>query len=335
MNRQRKDNAMIVRSLVALVAVLLAVPMLFADAVAQPKPKISATLRIDWIPGSHHIGPLLAVERGYYAEEGLDLAVKPGKGSGATVQAVAAGSDLFGFADAGVMAIAASKGAPLIMVANTTPRGPNGAITLGPKLTSPKELEGKTLGMVPGEASQAAVSALMAKYQIPPTAYRVISVEAASKVPALLTAKVDVIPGFRFGDFLRAYAQNKNTKITLFSDWGLNILGNGYFVTTGTLAEKPEMVKSFLRATMRGWKEAMADPKAGVASLMKAYPETNREFAELGLPMVFEHMQSEATKGKPLGWMADEDWRVTLEVMKGAGLEGTSPPGKFYRNVIE
>jgi NitT/TauT family transport system substrate-binding protein len=219
------------------------------------------------------------------------------------------------------------------MVSNTTPRGPNGAITLGAKLNSPRELEGKTLGIVPGEASQAAVSALMAKYHIAPSAYRVIAVEAASKVPALLTGKVDVIPGFRFGDFLRAYAQNKNTKITLFSDWGLNILGNGYFVTTSTLEQKPEMVRAFLRATLRGWKDAMADPKAGVEALMKAYPETNREFAELGLPMVFEHMHSDATKGKPLGWMAEEDWKVTLEVMKGAGLEGNAPASKYYRNV--
>jgi len=284
-------------------------------AEAQPKPRVTATLRIDWIPGSHHIGPLLSVERGYYAQEGLDLEVKPGKGSGATVQVVAAGSDLSGFADAGVMAIAVSKGAPLVMIANTTPHGPNGAITLGPKLNSPKELEGKTIGMVPGEASQ------------------VISIEAASKVPARLTGKVDVIPGFRFGDYLRAYAQNKNTKITLLSDWGLNILGNGYFVTASTLEQKPELVKGFVRATLRGWKDALADPKAGVAALLKAYPETNREFAELGLPLVIEHMQSEATRGKPLGWMAEDDWKQTLEVMKGAGLEGSAPPSKFYRNV--
>jgi NitT/TauT family transport system substrate-binding protein len=326
---------MIVRVLAALSLAALVASGVIADVAAQAKPRTSATLRVDWIPGSHHVGPLLAVERGYYAAEGLDLDVKPGKGSGATVQAVAANTDLFGFADAGVMAIAVSKGAPLVMVANTTPRGPNGAITLGPKLTSPKELEGKSIGLVPGEASQAALSALLARYQIPPAAIRTVSVEAASKVAALLARKVDVIPGFRFGDYLRAYAQNKDAKITLFSDWGLNILGNGYFVTTTTLEQKPELVKAFLRATMRGWKDAMADPKAGVAALMKAYPETNREFAELGLPMVFEHMSSDATRGKPLGWMAEEDWKVTLDVMKGAGLEGAYPPSKFYRNLVE
>src|SRR6185369_15957667 len=177
--------------------------------------------------------------------------------------------------------------------------------------------------------------ALLARYQIPPAAIRTVSVEAASKVAALLTRKVDVIPGFRFGDYLRAYAQNKDAKITLFSDWGLNILGNGYFVTTATLEQKPELVRAFLRATMRGWKDAIADPKAGVAALMKAYPETNREFAELGLPLVIEHMVSDATRGKPLGYMAEEDWKVTLDVMRGAGLEGNDPPTKFYRNLVE
>jgi NitT/TauT family transport system substrate-binding protein len=322
-------------TLVAVAVTIAPPPVAAPGAGAQPKPKVTATLRLDWVPGSHHIGPLLAVERGYYAQEGIDLTVRPGKGSGATVQLVAADRDLFGFADAGVMAIAVSKGAPLVMIANTTPRGPIGAITLGPTPTSPKDIEGKTVGLVPGEASQAALLALMSKAHIPPSAYRVVAVEAASKVPALLTGKVDVIPGFRFGDFLRAWAQNRDTKIALFSDWGLNIMGNGYLVSTTTLAQKPDVVRGFLRATRRGWKDAIADPKAGVAALMKAYPETNREFAELGLPMVIEHMHSEATRGKPLGWMAEEDWRATLEVMKGAGLEGDAPPSTYYRNLVE
>ena len=319
--------------------VLLAASLVLASgpapATAQPKPKVPATLRLDWVPGPHHIGPVLAVERGYYAEEGLDSSVKPGRGSGGTVQIIATGGDAFGFADAGVMAIAVSKGAPVVMIANTTPRGPNGIITVGNKLTSPKELEGKSVGLVPGEAAQAALTALTAKHKIPPTAYRVVAIEAASKVPALLTGKVDVIPGFRFGDYLRVYTQNKDAKITLFSDWGLNILGNGYLVQTSLLEQKPEMVRGFLRATLRGWKDTIADQKAGINALMAAFPDTNRQFVELGLPMVIEHMQSDATRGKPLGWMAEDDWKATLDVMKGAGLEGSAPPTRFYRNLVE
>ncbi len=322
--------ALALSTLLSAVAFGLPVPPAAAQA-----PKVTATLRLDWVPGSHHIGPVLAVQRGYYAAEGIDLSVKPGRGSGSTVQVVATGGDLFGFADAGTMAIAVSKGASAVMVANTTPRGPVGIITLGRKMESPKELEGKTIGLVPGAADHVALLAVVKKYGVQESAYRIIAIEAAAKVAALLSRKVDVIPGFRFGDYLRTYTQNRDAKIALFSDWGVNLLGNGYLVATGTLEQKPELVRGFVRATLRGWKDALADPKAGVAALMAAFPDTNREFVELGFPLVVEHMQSAATKGKPLGWMAEEDWKMTLQIMKSAGLEGDRPPLAFYRNLVE
>ena len=278
--------------------------------------KVAATLRLDWVPSAHHAGPVLAAQRGYYSQEGIDLAVRPGRGSGSTVQVIATGADLFGFADAGAMAIAASKGAPVIMVAHLMQLGPNGAITLDRAMTSPKDIVGKTIGLVPGESAHVALLAVAKKHGIPDSAYRIVSIEAASKIAALLTKKVDMIPGFRFGDYLRAYTQNPNAKITLFSDWGVNILGNGYFVSTGTLEKNPELVQRFVRATLRGWQDALKDPKAGVDALVKEFPDTNRQFIEIGLPMVFEHMHSPATKGKPLGWMAEEDWKTTLETMK-------------------
>src|SRR5574341_351951 len=123
----------------AALAVWLWLPASAPAGQAAGGERVSGTLRLDWVPGSHHIGPLLAVKRGYYAEEGIDLGVQPGKGSGLTVQAVASGNDLFGFADAGLMAVAVSKGAPLVMVANITPMGPSGIITLGRKIAAPKE----------------------------------------------------------------------------------------------------------------------------------------------------------------------------------------------------
>jgi NitT/TauT family transport system substrate-binding protein len=316
-------------------AITLLSIMLSTPAAAQSGKPIPATLRLDWVPGSHHIGPVLAAQRGYYAAEGINLEVKPGRGSGSTVQVVATGGDLFGFADAGTMAIAASKGAPVIMVANTTPRGPVGIITLGRQIGSPKELEGKTIGAVPGGADSVAMLAVFKKFNIPETSYRMISVEAASKTAALLTRKVDGIPGFKFGDYLRAYTQNPDVKIALFADWGMNVLGNGYFVATSTLEQRPELVRGFVRATLRGWKDAIADPKAGVDALVSAYPDANRKFVELGLPMVIEHMHSDATKNAPLGWMAEEDWKMTLEAMRPAGLEGNQPPQAFYRNLVD
>ena len=303
-----------------------------APAARAAGQKVSATLRLDWVPGPHHVGPLLAAKRGYYAEEGLDLAIQPGKGSGVTVQAVASGQDLFGFADAGLMAVATSKGAPLLMILNTTPLGPSGLVTLGTKLTSPKEVEGKTIGAAAGDASFAAWPAVADKNGILSTAYKVVSIEAAAKAPALLEKKIDVMPGFRFGDYLRVLTQDRTAQITLYSEWGVNTLGNGYFVTTSTLKDKADLTRGFVRATLKGWQDAKADPQAAIGSLMEAFPDTSREFAELGFPMVIEHMQSDSTRGKPLGWMAEADWKSTVEVMKAQGLEGDKPASAYYTN---
>jgi hypothetical protein len=51
--------------------------------------------------------------------------------------------------------------------------------------------------------------------------------------------------------------------------------------------------------------------------------------------MVFEHMPSQPSKGKPLCRMAEEDWKTTLEVLKTSGLEGDRPRSAFYRNLIQ
>lgn len=315
-------------------AVTLFCLLLSATAAAQGG-KVPATLRLDWVPGSHHIGPVLAVKRGYYAAEGIELEVKAGRGSGSTVQVVATGGDLFGFADAGTMAIAASKGAPVVMVANTTPRGPVGIITMDKQVGSPKELVGKTIGTVIGGADYVAMIAVFKKFNIPESQYRIIAVEAASKTAALLSRKVDAIPGFRFGDYLRAYTQSSDVKIALFSDWGVNVLGNGYLVSKSTLQDKPELVRGFVRATLRGWEDAIKDPKAGVDALLAAFPDANRKFVEVGLPMVIEHMHSDATKDARLGWMAEEDWKMTLDAVKPLGLEGNQPPSFYYTNLVE
>jgi NitT/TauT family transport system substrate-binding protein len=159
-------------------------------------------------------------------------------------------------------------------------------------------------------------------------------VAPASPIAALLTKKVDAISGFVFGDYLRAKVSNPDVKITLFSDWGVNLLGNGYFVQTSTLEQKPKLVSAFLRATLHGWQDTIANPKAGIDSVMAAFPETNRSFLEAGLPLVIDHMHSAATKDKPLGWMDESDWKTTLEVMKSSGLEGNRPAQSYYRNLV-
>jgi NitT/TauT family transport system substrate-binding protein len=70
----------------------------------------SATLRLDWLASGYHVPFFLALDRGYYREQGIDLQIADGKGSTTTIQVIASGSDTFGTANLSTMALGIARG---------------------------------------------------------------------------------------------------------------------------------------------------------------------------------------------------------------------------------
>src|SRR4051812_35848683 len=103
---------MLKRRSIAFAAAALACAFTALPATAQNKEKV--TLLLNWYLYSEHAPFFLGKERGYFDAEGIDLEIQEGRGAGVTVQAVAAGSAKFGYADVATMIKAAAKGAPVI-----------------------------------------------------------------------------------------------------------------------------------------------------------------------------------------------------------------------------
>src|SRR3954470_15371344 len=98
------------RRLTCIAAVLAALAA--SPVFAQGKDKV--VLLLNWYLYSEHAPFFLGKERGYFDQEGIDLEIQEGRGAGVTVQAVAAGSVQFGYADVATMIKAAAKGAPVV-----------------------------------------------------------------------------------------------------------------------------------------------------------------------------------------------------------------------------
>ena len=77
---------------------------IFASSVAAQE---AVSLRLNWYLGGLHVPFYYGKDLGFYKAEGIDLTINEGRGSGNTVQVVAAGSDTFGMADSGSLALAA------------------------------------------------------------------------------------------------------------------------------------------------------------------------------------------------------------------------------------
>src|SRR5258707_11895899 len=121
------------------------------NAQAQPKDKV--VLMLNWYLYSEHAPFFIGKERGYYEQEGIDLDIQEGRGSGVTVQAVAANTATFGYVDVPTMIKAAAKGAPVKCVGIALQLSPMSVMGFADKnIRTPKDIVGKTVAVTPGDS---------------------------------------------------------------------------------------------------------------------------------------------------------------------------------------
>src|SRR6266481_7844351 len=131
------------------IATGLAAVSLACGARAQTKRQV--TVRLDWIYQGPNAGFMVAQEKGFYEQAGLNVEIGPGKGSGSTAQLVASKATQFGFADGYVVGNAVSKGMNIKAVAGLYRRNPTAVVVLADSdIQTPKDLEGKTIAIAAG-----------------------------------------------------------------------------------------------------------------------------------------------------------------------------------------
>jgi len=125
---------------------LFATAMMLTMGAAQAQPKEKVVLMLNWYLYSEHAPFFLGKARGYYDQEGIDLDIQEGRGSGVTVQAVAANTATFGYVDVPTMIKAAAKGAPVRAVGVALQVSPMSVMGFSDKnIRAPKDIVGKTV----------------------------------------------------------------------------------------------------------------------------------------------------------------------------------------------
>src|SRR5712692_7226989 len=119
-------------------------------ALAQAKLR-DVTLRLDWLFQGPNGGFMVAQDKGFYRDVGLNADIGPGKGSGSTAQLVASKATQFGFSDGFVVGLSGSRGMSIRTVGAIYRRNPTAVIVLAESdIKTPKDLEGKTVGIPTG-----------------------------------------------------------------------------------------------------------------------------------------------------------------------------------------
>jgi NitT/TauT family transport system substrate-binding protein len=286
-----------------------------APATAEESVKVSLNAPFD---GSN-AAFFLAEERGYYAAEGITPAFDPSGGSGEAVTRIGSGTYDFGFGDINVLLDFNAKnpgnaGKAVYMLYYRSPLAIGSFAKAG--ISKPSDLPGKKLGGSLGDGAYKLWPAYTSVVGIKPDSVTWSYGDLRLRESMLLKGDVDGILGFdstMYFNLVRQGIKPEDIKFLYYSDAGMDIYGNAILASKKVMTERPAVVKGFVKATAKGWQDAIKDPKAAIAALKKRSSLIN-----------------EAVEIEKLQWLIKN--QITTAESKADGL-GNVRPDRFGKSV--
>jgi NitT/TauT family transport system substrate-binding protein len=239
-----------------------------ASSTSSPSAK-KISIGLGYIPDIQFAPFYVAKSKGYYTSAGLDVTFNHGIVPDLVGSMVAGKSD-FVFASGDEMLVARDKQLKVIDVASIFQKYP---VSLIVPADSPvktlADLKGHSVG-VPGPygATYTGLLALLYKTNLKLSDIKVQSI-GFTQVAALMSHRVDAVMGYSNNEPLRLESNGFKVRTFAVSDYQ-PLVSNGIVTTEETYHNQPQVVRSFVQATLKGLKDVIADP-AGAVETSKAY----------------------------------------------------------------
>lgn len=320
-------------------AVLAGAAALALAAMSPAQAQTAVKFTLDWVFQGPTSPFLVALEKGYYKAEGLDVTMDPGQGSAGAVQRVATGAYDIGFADVNSLIEYNVKnaGKEILCVFMAYDFPPFGVHTLKKAgIAKPADLAGKKLGAPVFDASFRLFPAFAKKVGIDAKTVQHVNLTPQLREQSMVQGTVDFISGHYFSSVLDLKARGvKQEDIVSFnySDYKMDVYGNGIIVSPA-FAEKPEAVRGFLRATAKAWKEVAANPAVGLAAVKKRDPLIDEKLEAERLDMSLKmNVLTPYVKENGMGDVDPARFaRSVVDVADAFGLPSAPAPEKVFSN---
>jgi NitT/TauT family transport system substrate-binding protein len=254
---------------------LLGVVLFIFAASAFAQKLTPVRFALDWRFEGPAAPYLVAIDKGYYKAEGLDVSIDPGTGSVEGINRVASGAYDVGFADINILVKYRDnpRNLPVKMVMMVYDTPAFSIISLKKNgIAKPKDLEGKVLGAPAGDGAWAQWPIFVQANKIDSAKVKVDNIGFPVREPMLAQGKVDAITGFWFSSYMNLKAQGipgDQIVVLHMRDWGLDLYGNGIIVNPDFMRFSPKAVAGFVKGTIRGIQETLRDPDAAIDAVIK------------------------------------------------------------------
>jgi NitT/TauT family transport system substrate-binding protein len=330
---------LVTASVVSLVIGLVA--GIFLSPLVMPPPKtevVSVKFVLDWAIQGPQAPFIVALEKGYFAQEGLAVIMDRGYGSADAVSKVASGAYQIGYGslDALIEFNVKNPGKELMAVYVVLNSPPYSVITLkGKGINSPKDLEGRKIGAPEGDAPRRLFPVFAKAVGIDPAKVEWVSMSPPLREPSLVKGEVDAITGFYFTGYLNLLALNVNPEDIVafkYNDYGVELYGNAIIVRKDFMQSNPEAVAKFVRAVNRALKEVIADPEKAADYVKQRDPlvDRNVELQRLKLALS-DNILTEEVRRNGLGAVDRTRLEKTIQsVVTAFNLPRTPSPDEVF-----
>ena len=311
---------------------------------ASAKAEDDVKLRLNWMYYGSHAGFALGKVKGYYKDAGINLDIRSGNGSGSAHRLVANGDSTFSYGSCGSMAKLASEGAPLVSVMVIDAMGTE-AILVNPDsgIKDIKDLKGKALLTTANAGVNTFFPIVLANAGLAESDITLTNVADGALVSSYLQGAggaVGILGGLDDKPAEIKANGGKEPVAFPYSSYGVNQVGYCIVTNKDLIEKNPDLVKRFVQATIKSYKETEKDPVAAVAAMGDIVGGTMNEDAGKAqalevLKVTLGILYSPANKDKVLGLNVDSDWADMIALMKKFnGLDPNADPKSFYTNAF-
>jgi NitT/TauT family transport system substrate-binding protein len=240
-------------------------------------------LSLDWKFEGPAAPFLVALDRGYFAAEGLDVTIEPGMGSVDAVKRVASGAYDMAVGDINTLIRRRADddeiGAKAVfMLYEKPPFAVIGRKSRG--ISDPRSLQGKTIGAPPADAAFAQWPLFAHANAIDMGEVKIQSMGFGVREPMLAAGEVDAVLGYSYSAAISLRDKGvpaSDIVVLSMADHGVPLYGNALIVDADFAEENPEAIKGFIRALLRGLRDTLADPDGVIDSVLDRNPSARRE----------------------------------------------------------
>ena len=306
------------------IAVLMIALLMLGAAGCSQKPAAPSQVRVvlDWTPNTNHTGMYVALEKGWYGEEGLSVEIMQPPESSALALVAAGGAEVaVDFQESMGPAIAAANPLPVTAIAALVQHNTSGIVSLTETgITSAADLCGKSFAAWSTPMVTETIRYIVEQDGGKLEEVDIIYDEVTDAVSALQTG-VDSIWVYYAWDGIATQVAGLDSSFLFLTDCDpvfdfyspVLVAGNTW------MEEHPDKVKAFLNATRKGYEFAIENPEEAAEILLKHAPELSEDLVLASQKWLAGQYKAEVARWgeiDPQRWSRFYDWMYERNLLE-------------------